>query len=190
MPRPLEFDRSEALEQAMRAFWRGGYGALSVTEVADAMGVAKSSLYNTFGSKRQLFIESVDHYCARQRVAVLDLPADGSVIHHLRHLLARMISKDNEERGCLLVNTTTEMALSDELVRRHVGRGFDNMHTALTSLIERGQRQGEFGLTLVAATAAASLLAGMSGLRVLSLAGFDQSRLSGIIDSLIAGLTA
>ena len=51
--RPLEFDPEEALAAATRVFWIKGYEATSTKDLMDAMGLSKSSLYQTFGSKKR-----------------------------------------------------------------------------------------------------------------------------------------
>ena len=54
MARPREFDEAVALDAAIQCFWSRGYEATSVRDLADAMGIAGPSLYNTFGDKRTL----------------------------------------------------------------------------------------------------------------------------------------
>ena len=56
--RPKEFDRREALEKAMEAFWAKGYEGTSVSDLLEAMGIHRGSMYDTFGDKRSLFLEA------------------------------------------------------------------------------------------------------------------------------------
>ena len=65
MARPKEFDESEALNAAIQCFWSRGYEATSVRDLADAMGISGPSLYNTFGDKRTLYRQALDHYVER-----------------------------------------------------------------------------------------------------------------------------
>ena len=58
----MEFDPEVALAKAMGVFWSQGYEATSTTDLMSAMGLSKSSLYQTFGSKRELFVRCLDHY--------------------------------------------------------------------------------------------------------------------------------
>ena len=59
--RKLEFDKQEALEKAMELFWSSGYNATGLKDLLKAMGIQRQSMYNTFGSKHQLFLEAVQH---------------------------------------------------------------------------------------------------------------------------------
>ena len=57
--RPREFDAGAALDGAMRLFWRVGYEAASLPDLEAATGLARSSLYNAFGSKRDLYLKAL-----------------------------------------------------------------------------------------------------------------------------------
>ena len=56
MARTKAFDDDWVLEQAMRAFWAGGYAATSVQDLEHATGLGRGSLYNAFGDKEQLLV--------------------------------------------------------------------------------------------------------------------------------------
>ena len=60
MARPREFDADTALERAMAMFWSKGYEATSLDDLCEVTGLSRSSLYATFGSKRDLLLRSVD----------------------------------------------------------------------------------------------------------------------------------
>ncbi|MFJ4290658.1 helix-turn-helix domain-containing protein [Cupriavidus sp. NPDC089707] len=55
MARSIEFDKSEALSAAIEAIWHRGYHAVSTSDLTPEKGLAMSSLYNTFGNKREVF---------------------------------------------------------------------------------------------------------------------------------------
>ena len=56
MGRPREFDQTQALEDAMQVFWAKGYDATSLCDLLESMGISRSSLYEAFGSKHELFL--------------------------------------------------------------------------------------------------------------------------------------
>jgi len=75
MARPREFDEASALDAAMDCFWRDGYEATSVRDLAARMGITGASLYNAFGDKRSLFREVLQRYAersTRERIARLE----------------------------------------------------------------------------------------------------------------------
>ena len=62
MARPREFDVDDALDRAMNVFWAKGYEATSMSDLMAAMDLSKSSLYDTFGSKHELFLSALQRY--------------------------------------------------------------------------------------------------------------------------------
>ena len=60
--RPLQFDPDEAVAKATELFWKQGYEATSTADLMAAMRLSKSSLYQTFSSKQDLFNLCIKHY--------------------------------------------------------------------------------------------------------------------------------
>src|ERR1700677_3646651 len=60
--RPRAFDTEEALDRAMRVFWRKGYLGTSLSDLTNLMGINRPSLYAAFGNKKSLFRKALDHY--------------------------------------------------------------------------------------------------------------------------------
>ncbi len=69
MPRNKEFDYEEKLEVAKDLFWKKGYAATSMADLVDAMHINKSSLYQTYGSKHDLFLKSLVRYLKEKEKA-------------------------------------------------------------------------------------------------------------------------
>src|SRR5271163_1420784 len=60
--RPRAFDVEKALDGAMHVFWRKGYLGTSLSDLTDAMGINRPSLYAAFGNKESLFRKALEHY--------------------------------------------------------------------------------------------------------------------------------
>ena len=60
--RPREFDIDDALAAALRLFWTKGYDGASLTDLTEAMGITRPSLYAAFGNKESLFRKALDLY--------------------------------------------------------------------------------------------------------------------------------
>ena len=123
MARPREFDETTALDAAMDCFWRDGYEATSVRDLAARMGITGASLYNAFGDKRSLFREVLQRYAersTRERIARLEstLPPKQAVVAFLGEIVERSV--DGDRRGCLLVNTALEIAPHDPVLGAEV----------------------------------------------------------------------
>src|SRR3546814_16775561 len=85
--RPREFDVGDALAAALRVFWSKGYEGASLTDLTEAMGIARPSLYAAFGNKEALFRKAPDIYEEEKLASVrgaLDAPtAQGGVTRRL-----------------------------------------------------------------------------------------------------------
>ena len=185
MARPLEFDRDEVLMRAVDAFWRYGYEALPASGLANEMGVAKSSLYNTFGSKRMLFLQAIDAYAKGKVTAIRQLTGSPRVREQLRALLLSIARDNDAGRGCLLVNTSTELGLHDPEVRQLVRSAFQSIRAAFESLLTIGQQSGQVRSDADPAVSALTLITCIAGLRVLAKAGYTERQLSPVIDNFL-----
>lgn len=117
MGRPSKFDRENAIETAMQAVWSGGYEQASVKALAELLGITRSSFYNAFASREALFAEIVKRYAALSPDAPLYSEAAGPILPLLATVfrnICRVRAADSEGRGCIIVNTLTEICPSPE----------------------------------------------------------------------------
>src|SRR5919197_1383213 len=172
MGRGKTFDPSVALSAALDAFWRRGYTQTSLDDLTEAMGLGKASLYNAFGDKHALFLRALDRY-SQERMAELDQMLNGtasvrSAIERVLRRTADVLWSDPMHRGCLLVNSTTELAASDPAVAARAAQSFERTIGAFRSALERGIHRGEFPKTMDVRSTARLLASTLTSLRVLS----------------------
>ena len=114
MARQKEFNPDEVLHKAMEVFWRRGYEGASMQDLVKHMGINRQSIYDTFGDKHSLFLQSLDRYReieSRKVFAVLERP--GSVKKNLRQLFEEVVSRAvsaEGRRGCFVGNSMSELA--------------------------------------------------------------------------------
>src|ERR1700722_16363937 len=73
MARTKEFDEGRALASAVDVFWRFGYENTSLEVLMREMGIAKQSLYDTFGDKRALYLKEMDFYRNQTNASLREL---------------------------------------------------------------------------------------------------------------------
>ncbi len=115
--RPRAFCEEAALEAAMRVFWEKGYEGTSLTDLTDAMGINRPSLYATFGDKEALFRKVMQHYeegPASYIRNALSQPTARAVFEAVVLGAVHMLSNPRNPRGCLSVQGA--LATSDEAV--------------------------------------------------------------------------
>src|SRR4051812_2610114 len=103
MARPRQFDEERAVDAAMRAFWTAGYEATSTQDLCDATGLGRSSIYNTFTSKHDLFERALRRYMATKNTATFALlDGDESAMDKMRTLLQQVVdAPEDDPLGCL-----------------------------------------------------------------------------------------
>ena len=189
MARPIEFDEEAALDIAMQCFWDQGFETTSVRDLADQMGITQTSLYNTFGDKRALYIRSFEHYLdqtIRQRIKRLEGLAPTEAIEaYFMETVERSIA-DKARRGCMLVNTGLEIAPHDPEFRKMVVREFSLIEDFFRSRIEAGQTSGALRADVPAAELAKMLLSIALGLRVLARSRPQRALLEGAVRAALA----
>ncbi|QIH07311.1 MULTISPECIES: TetR/AcrR family transcriptional regulator [unclassified Pseudomonas] len=191
MARPQEFDTAEALHKAMVVFWRKGYEATSMVDLLDATGLSKSSLYGTFGGKRELFVTAFDAYRNEREKDMSRVLAQGharQAIEEFFRMLFVSLGALEPARGCMSINQGVEMAPHDPEIRARVMEDFRHIEDALTSVIERGQGDGSLTSTRNARELARLLVLAFPGLQVMARIGYAQADLDDSLSLLLSNL--
>ncbi|HLS88379.1 MAG TPA: TetR/AcrR family transcriptional regulator [Sphingobacteriaceae bacterium] len=171
MARTKEFDPEKALDAAMELFWRQGYTATSMADLTEHMGIAKASLYATFGSKHDLYVKALRRYLQTRDpspIALLSRP--GPVLPAVAALVNQYAEEsacDPQRRGCLIVNSATELLPGDGAVARIVESALDSLEVALTAALTRAQAQGELPADKDPQALARFIVVVLQGIRVL-----------------------
>jgi AcrR family transcriptional regulator len=138
MARTQGFDRDVVVRAARTLFWRAGFEGASVPALEEATGLSRSSIYNTFGSKRGLFDAAVQSYLdevirPRLRPLKADDVAPEAVLTYLDGLREAFARADSMSAtsGCLLINTATAPVVHDGEVARVVADYRDELRAAI-----------------------------------------------------------
>jgi TetR/AcrR family transcriptional repressor of nem operon len=140
-----QFDRNEALDRAMAAFWSRGYEATSIDDLVQATGIGRGSLYGTFGDKRQLFLTALDRYwdtVAAQMTAELSDPDGRRAIESMFDVLIRRASNPAVPRGCLITNTSLECPTCGDEIARKIAERIGQQETAIYQVLRKAQTDG------------------------------------------------
>lgn len=190
--RHKEFDPDLALGRAMDLFWAKGYEATGITDLTEHLGIARASLYATFGSKSELYHRALERYCTRQAGPVMAaLEATGPflpTIHGLLSHLADVTAGDRERRGCLVVNATAERIPADPITTAQVEAHLRHDHEVLEGALRRAQAHGEVRTDQSPAAQASFLVATILGIRVLGKARSDLEQLHDVVAVAVDGL--
>jgi TetR/AcrR family transcriptional repressor of nem operon len=123
MARSIEFDYPKALDKATRLFWRDGYAGTSLRDLLKVMGIGEGSFYNTLKSKKNLYIECVNHYRQteglKRGLALTEAPTAGLGIRALFGVVLDCLDDPKTpSRLCMMAGMMEEDVLSKLIAAR------------------------------------------------------------------------
>lgn len=192
MARPLEFDPDKALNEAMELFWSNGYDATSLSDLLEAMELSKSSFYQSFGNKKQLYQQCLHQYrkqISKQLLAELDEAT--SAMDFLKDLFVSISRKANTaegRRGCLIMNSASAKAPLDSEIGKIVAEGAQQFENIFYQAIKRAQKEGDIPSKKDPQILAKYLVSSRSGLLAMAKSGSTPDELNQIIDVTLMGL--
>ena len=147
MARTKAFDEEKILDDAMKLFWHRGYQALSAQELVDGLGLSRSSLYDTFGDKHTLYIKALKRYreiIVMKTITVLDNAKNiPKAIREVFQMQLDANFNSEQSRGCLMVNSRTELSQHDPEVAAIVKDNWEMLEGAFYRAVQRGQESGQ-----------------------------------------------
>ncbi len=185
MARPREFNAGDALEQAMQVFWAKGYEGTSLRDLIHTMGISKSSFYETFGNKHELFMSAIEHYeetVTKRLAGVLegDAPAPKAIAAVFEAIVERAVA-EGDRRGCLLCNAAVEVSPHDSEAAARVAAGLVRLEQAFHRAVLRGQDAGEIPAERDPRALARYLTSSANGLQVMAKANPDRASLEDVV---------
>lgn len=194
--RKRSFDKEEVLDKAMRVFWDNGFAGTSMSDLTEAIGINKPSLYATFGNKEQLFNAAMGHYINRYgspSMKHLTEPADLPLLSRLENYMFAIIATITAEaspKGCFVVKTCCESggdSLPEDTTASLVAISED-MEQILEEFLLNEQLKGQLSKRLKAKDIAAYLLSLLYGLSVMARRGKPTEALQAIVKTTLKTL--
>jgi len=185
--RPREFDADEALANALQVFWSKSYAGASLTELTEAMGITRPSLYAAFGNKDALFKRAFDLYATDRWAYVqsaLEAPTARGVAKRL--LEGTVENVTDECRGCLGVTALVNSSDADPHVQQDVQARIQVLSDMVVERFQRAIDDGEFETPATAQALAQYLIAILQGLSIQAGAGASRQQLQHVADTTLA----
>ncbi len=159
----------------MHTFWAQGYESTSLQDLLKAMGLSKSSLYQRFGDKAQLFDYCLRHYCNTQANAMLEQlqtsDSGRAFIERSFYAIADNPEYNHGQWGCLLMNTANEFGRRDPQFTSGIDHGVSAFIRVFQAAVQQAQYEGEINAEKNAEDLARYLVSNISGLKTLIKAG-------------------
>jgi AcrR family transcriptional regulator len=184
--RPLSFDRDEALEKAMLAFWNSGYETTSIGELTAAMGVTAPSLYAAFGNKQQLFFEAMRRYAGDLRLleqAMKEAPSAQAAVAEMLRGAAVLYTGETTPSGCLLASAAATGSPEAAEVRAAIAAVRREIRDMIVRRIETDVANGTMSRSTPPGVLADLAIAVTQGLSVLARDGAERERLFAVAEA-------
>ena len=186
--RPREFDADEVLDRALEVFWRKGYEGASLSELTEAMGINRPSLYAAFGNKEELFRKALDRYAdgpAAYTREALSAPTARGVLERLLHGAAEALTHPDYPPGCLGVHGALSCGEAAESIRDELCRRRAAYEVSLRQRLERARTEGDLATDVACADLARLVMTVMQGMAVQAAGGASREDLRRVAEMML-----
>jgi len=144
--RPREFCVHDALAKALRVFWSKGYEAASLSDLTEAMGITRPSLYAAFGNKESLFRKALDLY-EREKLdyvgRALAQPTARAVAETMLRSAVEAMTSDCDPHGCMRVIASATCGDEAQSVRAELEARGNVIRQSIVERFERARVEGD-----------------------------------------------
>lgn len=181
--RPRTFDKDQALDTALRLFWRHGYEGTSIALLASAIGVTVPSLYLAFGNKERLFLQAVAHYERYSGALYADAFARASARDVASAILfgeVDLVAGGDTPEGCLMVQGALATSPESEPVRQAMAKLRLAAEADVARRFERAAQEGDLPPQWSAGALASYVMTVAAGIAVQARTGLSRDALLGV----------
>jgi TetR/AcrR family transcriptional repressor of nem operon len=191
MARTKKFDPKQALAAAMNVFWRLGYENTSLDVLMTEMGIARQSLYDTFGNKRSLYLKALAHYRDETNASMRRMFRSAPTVKDgFAQLLFGLSAESRAQhaRGCLLLSANMERAAGDSIITDFLRRNQAEVESIFREALRSAQSSGELSPKQDLAALARFFVVTIQGMRALARLKSDRRALEEVAKVALAVL--
>lgn len=185
MGRVKTFDKDEVLNKAIDLFWTKGYNATSMQDLVTTLGINRSSMYDTYGDKRQLFITALTDYHTKAADGMIDMISSAKSYQELLDKMFGITVKEctgpEGKKGCFATNTMVELVPHDEEIAEVVKQNMSRIEDAVTKAIAKAQKNKETSNQDPPRALARFMLNTITGLRILAKSDHPKKQYDDIV---------
>jgi len=184
--RPREFCVDHALAEALRVFWTKGYEGASLTDLTEAMGITRPSLYAAFGNKESLFRKALDLY-EREKMAYIGQamakPTAREVAETMLRGALENVTGTDEPHGCLRVIASVACGPAAESIHKEITERTDIFKKAIVDRFEHAKDEGDLPADIDALGLTGVLVAWLQGISIQANQGITRKELERLVET-------
>lgn len=191
MARTKEFDQEQALDAAMHLFWEKGYEATSIQDLVDATGVQRQSLYDTFGSKHEMFLQTLMRYQeleGNQLSEIVKMHPKGGLPLIRAIFESRASHTVCDARGCFGSNCSVELGNSDPFVAERILLGRDGLEKLFTRCLVQAKDARQLKSSSSTSALAQFLVNAFFGLNLMAKTRPTKAMIDNVVSVTLAAL--
>ena len=174
----------------MVVFWRQGYAGTSITDLVEATGLQRQSLYNAFGDKQGLFSAALAHYRERGNALAARIASPEAGLDDIREFILATL-REQRRLGCgacMLIKTAFDPSVEDQKVKSMVFESAEMWRANFARVLAQTRRRGELPPEGDDKTLANYLFTVHNGLSALERTGASMDEIEAALDHTIASL--
>ncbi|MGZ8271312.1 MAG: TetR/AcrR family transcriptional regulator [Methylophilus sp.] len=144
--RPRVFDMDEALDKALKIFWKRGYEGASLSELIKELSINKPSLYAAFGNKEELFLKALSRYASGPVAFIKEVvkePTSYQVAESFLFKAAEFLTDPTHPQGCMIVQGALSTGDSAELIKNILIKYRSSYENLLTERFDQAKSDGD-----------------------------------------------
>jgi len=183
--RPRAFDEALALEAATRVFADKGFEGASLSDLTEAMGINRVSMYATFGNKEALFVKAMNRFSCTSEDRVkscLSASTAREAVERLLHEGVRMFTSPDGPGVCFVTQGPFEVANASEETRSFMAHKRSGIERMLRGLFEQSIESGKLSRNVSAEQLARFYSVVIQGMALQAQHGGTKEQLESVIE--------
>ena len=169
----------------MRVFWERGYEGTSLTDLTEAMGINRASLYSSFGDKETLFRLALARYGegpAAYLKSALQEPTARRVAEALLKGVVDLLGNPKNPRGCLSTQGALATGLGAEPIKNALIEWRKGAEAEIQKRFRRARTEGDLPEDVNVGDLTRYLSSVVYGLGIMAANGDTKADLTRVVD--------
>jgi AcrR family transcriptional regulator len=188
--RPRKFEIDSALDKALEVFRRKGYEATSLTDITEALGINRPSLYAAFGNKEELFAKALTKYMQgpiSYLTEVLNEKTSYEVVKQMLLQSVDLLTGMENSKGCLVIQSSISSELQASGIQQKLVEGLANNDMRIKERFDRAIKEGDLPTDIDSSALAKYVTTIHKGMSMQAINGASKEELYRVVDLVLKG---